>query len=101
MPIENGVNAKIISSMEKLLPQSEPSFEIEKGSALLGETYNIQLAFRCEARVPLIGETTLRLEGELASFAEIFVEELVPAGTYGPERTIITLAKNINFCPTF
>ena len=85
MSITNGVNAKIISSIEKILPYLDPTLEEEKGSVLLGESYNIQLAFRCEAKVPLLGETTLRVSGELASFVEIYMEELVPAATYAQD----------------
>ena len=53
MPIINDVHAKIVSSMEKILPYSEPQMEIAKSSALLGEVFNLQLAFSYVGEWPI------------------------------------------------
>lgn len=80
--MENQINALVISSLEKVLPYQTPKMLEEKGSALLGETYHFQLAFRLEEALPLIGETKVIARGALAGNTKIFVEELVPANTY-------------------
>lgn len=99
MPIIKDVHAKVISSMEKILPYCEPQLEVSKNSALLGEVFNLQLAFCYVGGAPILGENALQIKGELSSFAEIYVQELVPAGTCGPDTDDYYISKKDALIP--
>lgn len=69
---------KTISSLKKVFPDEEPCGYENCGSALLGENYNFQIAYRNEEDHPIFG-IDVKAEGDLAKYTSIRKVESVPA----------------------
>jgi len=99
MVIENGIQGKIISSMEKILPYVDLVEEETRSSVLLGHSHNVQLAFRSEKTMYTIPETQVRISGELEKYITLYEEKFVPAGTYAPWIDDYYIGKEHNLIP--
>ncbi len=97
--MEYQIGSAVVSSLEKILPYQDPKEIEEKGSALLGETYHFQLAFRFETALPIIGEAKVIVSGPLAKYIKLFVADLVPANTYSCKMDDYYLGKEYALTP--
>ena len=73
------LHVKLLDSMTKVMPEAKlpVSRELLRGSALRGEVYSFQLAYRCSAgRLP---DVRFELEGPLAPYTHTRVVGLIPA----------------------
>jgi hypothetical protein len=73
------LHVKLLDSMTKVMPEAKLpiSRELLRGSALRGEVYSFQLAYRCSSgRLP---DVRFELEGPLAPYTHTRVIGLIPA----------------------
>lgn len=77
--MEKKVFGKIISSLEKVLPEKEPTLEINKGSMFLNEEYHLQLAYYCDSEDMGLFPLSIKLDGKLSSCARYYNEHLNPS----------------------
>lgn len=73
---------RTVCSLEKILPNREPSLWESGASAFLGETLNFQIAYRYEKT--LRERVSVNVSGDLADYVEIRKAALVPVN-YVPE----------------
>lgn len=72
------IEAKIISSIEKIMPHTNPSIEESNVSMLKNERYNFQLAFRYVGDSRMLMCNTIQVTGALAPFINLRDVRLVP-----------------------
>lgn len=81
------VISKIVSSMEKVFPEIEPSNEQYFGNMLKNERYNFQIVYHNELEFSLV-KNRVEVRGELAPFITVSNIDFVP-GTVLPTKYIM------------
>lgn len=79
--LQKQVYGKIINSLEKVLPTTEPVSEESRGSMLLNEEYHLQLAFYADWDYSALMPMKIKAEGALAPYIRFYKEKLVPFTT--------------------
>lgn len=77
--MEKKIYGKIISSLEKVLPEKEPTLVMDKGSMFLNEEYHLQLAYYCDSEDMGLFPLSIKLDGELSGCACYYNEHLNPS----------------------
>ncbi len=77
--MEKKVYGKIISSLEKVLPQKEPTLEIKNGSMFLNEEYHLQLAYYCDSEDMGLFPLSVKVDGELSACVHCYKQHLNPS----------------------
>lgn len=74
---EQKVKVALVSALEKILPAKEPTMYEVNGSALQGERYHFQIAFK--ALICNSTRNTIQVKGELAPNTQIRYVQLAPS----------------------
>jgi hypothetical protein len=77
--MEKKVYGKILSSLEKVLPEKEPVLEIKNGSMFLNEEYHLQLAYYCDSEDMGLFPLSIQVEGALSACTHYYKEHLNPS----------------------
>ena len=80
------MQAKVISSMEKVMPFSEPMLVEDYGMMLKNETLHFQLAYKGHHGPRSTGRCHIEVRGELAPFITIRKEQGVPVSFIPADR---------------
>ena len=80
------VKYKIVNSSEKVLPDIEPRFEVSSGVMLKNQSHHFQIAYNTLFGVRGINLATVTIEGELAPYTTVCVEELTASAFHSRER---------------
>ena len=86
--MEKKVYGKILSSLEKVLPEKEPILEIKNGSTFLNEEYHLQLAYYCDSEDMGLFPLSIKVEGALSACVHFYLVhgcacDLYRGGRYG------------------
>lgn len=77
--MQQKIQCKIVSSLEKVLPMVEPTQEEYQGSMFKNERYAFQIAYFCNVTPRGMHGTKIIAHGELAKYMDIRIEELAPS----------------------
>lgn len=91
------MKALTISALEKLLPNNEPTMYETKGSALKGERYHFQFAFKGVSDTKR--GNTIRVESELGDCVQVRNVGLAPSTFIAPHTDDYYLTKDCTLIP--
>lgn len=72
------IDFKLVTSLDKIFPDAEPSLYIEKGSMLKNERYNLQLCLYNSAN-DTEKEVKIKVTGDIAKYCNLRVVDYIPS----------------------
>ncbi|MBO4940583.1 MAG: DUF4091 domain-containing protein [Clostridia bacterium] len=94
---EQRVEVRLISALEKVLPNKEPTMYEMNGSALQGERYHFQIAFK--ALSYNFTRNTIQVKGELAPYTQVRYVQLAPSTYVDNDLDDYYLTKDCTLVP--
>ena len=95
---QNNVECRLIHSLEKILPLTEPVGEEKGGSVLKNQTYNFQVALRSFAPQGA-GTVFVRVSGPLEKYITVRKEALAPATVIPHDADDYYVTKDVTLIP--